>query len=408
MREPVTERDKEVFREVLADPETAASSYGRTLFIGGVDYSARIDALRTFCEEDGPAIVLEATIKGRLPLSIEGREVALDATFGSASMSAFRGTCLRPTPGARTKIVAASSGKKLEHKPLGARTSYDGLEPHTVLMALLSRGGYRNVNVPRVRKPLFRRSLTTEADGRLPETTLIPEILEAVRKECGVRVWDDGENVARGFREESLEEPGDVVAEWEVGRHIRRGSDTDGFSYPYAHETRYSQVKVYRTDDAGEVEILAKAKVWNQNADPDDVLYVELSEDSEENAYEVCYREAHRLSTDAWELETLETVMIDERVERGDTVAITEEVAGENGPERLRWLVRITGFEKDHEGRGVSYSGRLTLQSVTPLVSRTHRRRERKDVVRPLTTEVTWNDGRTWQGLGDYTWKDLG
>lgn len=373
MREPVSENDRRVYRLILegddASPERASASYTHRLYIGETEYTGRLRELRTFAEEGGIAIVLEATVAARLPLSVEGAPVALDTYLAGARMSAFRGECLRPTPGAATKIVAASSGKRLESKKLAAKTTYDGLEPHVVLNDVLSRARYRNLDIPRVTRPLFRRSAGAVADDSLNQTTPLSEVVEAVRLEADVRVYDDGENVARGFRAASLERPGEVVAEWEVGRHIRRSGDEDGFSYSYAHETRYSEVRCYRVDDSGAVVVLAKAPVWGKVADSDEILYVEVSDDSvdaSDSAYDIAYREAHRLSSDAWSLDTLETVMIDERVERGDTVAVTEEVAGT----LYRWLVRVAALDKDHLAKRAKYGGALTLARSEAVVRR--------------------------------------
>lgn len=372
------EKNRELDR-IFADPARAKASTRTRLFVGGREYTARVKALKDSASPDGPAVLLEAVVSGGVPLSIRDESVRLEAEIGGVRLGdVYRGRLVRPAPGVIESALAANTGGYwLGELSFEEETSFLGARPDTVLRSVLRRCPYGRVLGPQVESPAFTRSDDSE-DSTFSYDALdkLSDATEAVEDEADLRVWDLPENVGSWTPEKSLESPGEVVAEWEVGRHIRRDKEADGFRYAGNFEAGHSHVVVWRqSTEGGPREILQKVPIRGSKAPAGAWLDVQVSDQTPE-AYEDAYRRAYRIASresrgsGGWALEALETVMLDPRVKRGSTVAVTEavkEASVSGGPGagplvRRRFLVVVEAVDRDWYARTGSYpAGTLTV-----------------------------------------------
>lgn len=365
----ISESQRERLTALMETPELAAAQTRYTLRVGPVDYTNRVRGLSRPAA-DGPAVVLNVTVAGNVPLEIQDEAVVLTVRIGSGSEAieylAFKGRLLEPSPDdIDSDLKAATGGYWLAELKFTEETQYPGFWPSTALRDILRRCPYDRVALPEVREPLIVASddPDTVFNTSYDFPTELAEAVGNIEEEAEVTVWDRPENVGSAVLQKSLESPGEIAAEWVVGRHIRKGE----FRYSGAFESSYSAVWVWRTEEARPV-VMQKVPIRNSNAPADAILDVEITDQSPE-AYENAYRKAYRLASQAsyseWKLTELTTVMIDPRAERGSTVAISEDIRTyERAKVRRRWLVLLKADEPDYFSRSCSYGeGLLKLVS---------------------------------------------
>lgn len=341
-----TQEDRDTLRDVFGDFSRAITEVGYDLRIKGRSYRVVGDDLRVSSEEDGPALVLEATVRGKVPLTLEGESVELDYIVAGVEVPGFRGELRRPQ-GAEigTKIVAASASSWLaEDATFGKLTAYSGRTPESALSDVLSRiGRHERVNLPAIGRPLFYRI----GDDAYAPNAQLSEAVDAIEEESGLQLRDDVRGWARGFVAERMDDPGEPVVTWRVGREIVR----DSWEPTLAEERRYYDVAVFRTLDNGGFEEMAGSRFrvrHRQGKTPPAcmTLWIETTDtgpDAAANAIATGFEAARSMGEGSWGV-GFSTVMLDPRIERcADTVEVVD-VDEEAGIER-RWHFRLLSHE---------------------------------------------------------------
>jgi hypothetical protein len=341
--------------------------------IDGQDYSRRLISL-TYqaegAEGENPALTVEASFAGGLPRSIEGAEIYVELIINGAIYKDFSGFVLKPEyRPATTEVQGASGGFFLEHTKLNAPTSYLGLPPSEVVRDVLDRCDfYKGYEIPPVPAPLFQRA----GPDAYEDTQSLSDVLGDVREEAQLTVWDDGENWAVAHQRDALKIPGDIVFELEVGRDIH----PDDFSVS-AEPVKYSDVRVYRTQESGEVEWLIGSETVpavpvDHTGDPHppsaNISYhIELSDTSPQAAAEatkLAYQKAEALSLGEHRME-FTTRYIHPFALRGSTGLVTQHVEDDDGEWIRRWLVILDTHGRELPAKKGTAGGVATILMET-------------------------------------------
>lgn len=356
----------------LEDPNPTRLTGWRVL-IDGQDYSRRLESLSyqsEGSEGEDPALTMEASFVGGLPRSIEGAEVTVEIIIGGAMYRDFSGFVLKPEyRPATTEVQGASGGFFLEHTKLNAPTSYLGLPPSEVVRDVLDRCDfYKGYEVPHVPTPLFQRA----GPDQYEDTQSLADVLGDVREEAQITVWDDGDNWAVAHQRDALKIPGDIVFDLEVGRDIH----PDDFSIS-AEPVKYSDVRVYRTKEDGEIEWLIGSETSppvpvNHDDDPHppsaNISYhIELSTfepDAFLEATKLAYQKAEALSMGEHTME-FTTRYIHPFAVRGATGVVTQHVEDDDGEWIRKWLVVLNSHGRELPAKKGSAGGVATILTET-------------------------------------------
>ena len=341
-----TQEDRDILRDVFGDFLRALTEVGYDLRIKGRSYRVVGDDLRVSSEEDAPALVLEATVRGKVPLMLEGESVELDCIVDGVEVPGFRGELRRPE-GAEigTKIVAASASSWFaEDASFNEETTYSGAKPEYVLADVLSKiDRHERVNLPAIGRPLFYR----QGEEAYAPNASLSEAVEDVEEEAGLQLRDDARGWARGFRAEAMDDPGEPVVTWRVGREIVR----DTFEPALSEERRYFDVAVYRTLDNGGFQEMVGSRHrvrhrYGKTPPACMTLWIETTDtgpDAVTNAVATGFDTARSMGEGLWQV-SFSTLILDPRVERcADTVEVIE-TDEEAGVER-RWHFRLLSHE---------------------------------------------------------------
>ena len=343
---------RQVRREIestLSDPQTAAANTTYTLF-AAADYTNRVRELEV-STEDGPGVVLDADIAGKLPASLEGRDVEATLYVGNATLTLFRGEAARPSDDG---LLAGTGGYWLESISLGEEVSYSGTDPSLAAYELLSRAPYSG---PVWVAPMDG-SFTRSGEDAFGPRVNVSEALSEIAEEFDMSFFDTADNGHNGIKKPSLDSPGEVVWTFTVGFDVPgdEGEQEGGFSYA-REEDSYRYVIVYAEQD-GHTELTEPIEVPNSRAPAGAIYWLEQS--VEENAdgtagspdikraYQDGYERANRLSRGQWTV-GINPVYIHPLLERGDCVAVIESGYERDGQEvysyERRWVCVLTGHK---------------------------------------------------------------
>lgn len=367
MRHPGHQRARERYARVFRNPDLAGELLTHDFTVDGK--ALEVQELRYYSEEPpAPGMTLEASVPyGVYSPPAEGAKVTVNIGLaGSSMMRTFTGRLLRPVRGGETlSLIAVSPGYYQErfnyYRLFGALAEFTGRVPSDVAHELIARTRlYHGLNIPIVDKPLFTQ---TEGDAFDVEAT-IGQILEALRDASGLWVFDDGRAFCKGMTLDKLEEPGEPVVRWQVGKHIPPST----FTYAVREEERYRDITYYRmVNDELEMMIGNPAYHESQFVDvpyrsarakpPVGVTLATQTEDTDEAiALGLALKTAGALNAGAYTFE-FQTAFIDPRVERGDTLAWTETVfEGEDRVERL-WRGVVGYMEHSPKEGSALYGG---------------------------------------------------
>jgi hypothetical protein len=353
LKQPPTQRAQEEFAEVYRDPDLAGellsytfSVHGKRLDMASIQYLSE--------EPPAPGITLEATVPyGVYTPPPEGAQVFVDVGLqGSAKIRTFTGTLQKPIrDGENMTLIGVSPGyyheTALYHRLFGEVASFSGRAPSDVAHELIARMRlYNGIAIPRVPGPLFQE----EGEDAFDYEATIGQILESLRDSSDLWVYDDGWGFCRGMLLSQMEQPGEPVVNWRVGRHILPTS----FTYAVRDEERYRDIALYRM-------VLDEPELVVGNPDRHESQFIEipyqsalaippigitlpvLTEDPDDAAVigmGMNMAAAMAMGTHTWEFMT---PFIDPRIERGDTVAWRETVF--EGEERVeRYWRGVVGY----------------------------------------------------------------
>ena len=317
----LTKRQQEAIAEASRDRlsfaarcEPVLSFDGRVFAQGAEDFRDFADGgLAEECsygEEDGVAVVLTATVLGRLsPKEYEQTECRVDwlVTRDDGSVETCNGFLGKIQDvfrrGPYTDIVAATEGAEASETPVGESSADDrefaGFRPDTVLFDVLSRlTGYAGVEIPRIPEPVL-----DARDEPFSWTRYVGEAVEWVESQAQVKAADAPWNVASAYALRPAE--GEAVWDAAEGRDLGVGELSDGTP----EGERFARVVVTRlegegSETEGEETKLAEAKVDNgdRRVNPRSVKFLPYDAATEgegedrRSAYAVAYEEAGRLS----------------------------------------------------------------------------------------------------------------
>ncbi len=367
-------------KRILANPRDAQEALSYELRVGRRRY--RPTSLRWFTE-DGPQMVLEATIPTGVPLRCKGLPVSVDLIYDDRLiLRGFTGNVTRlHVRGGVPHIAAATGGYWLSRQYLQEKTSYVEQNPSRVAWDILARCPYERVALPPVREPEFNRA---GADA-FSATASLKDVMDALYDESDLFVLDDARNFAVGYAgEDALEDPKGISLRWEVGVHVLR----DSFEYALKNEEDYHNVAIVRAVDydeagsqGGDVEILARARVrqlMGGGAPPRSATLFEETTDTTSKArakaWERAFKLARALSFGEWGV-SFTTLLVHPGIQRGSTVAVEVRELEPDERGRMRqidrtWHVMIDNFAPDLTGRQVEYSGTGVVAREVPVVPR--------------------------------------
>lgn len=349
MRRSLSPRQRRAWEEALRDKGSIASRTRPRLLLDGKDYTRSVKEWSSSGKNE-PALVLEATVADELSPDLEGKEAALDLVLNGVPFAVFRGEVLvvDPDDAGYSGVSCATSGFHLPGTEIPPairqfNQSYPSTALYEILSLLSGPGGYAGIDIPLLTEPRFTR---LGNDG-YAFTHRASDAAGDIRKDTGLTFFDDGDNVARGFVEESLEKPGEPVAEFTVG------VDCVGYKHPSRFEERYSEVRVYLENRDADEALLATARIEGK-ARRNKPLDISTSDPSRVNAQLQANREALKRSTDLEDAEF--TVLYPVPfLSRADTVAVTETKKGERKGKRGKWkrryLVRVSELSHSEDKR---------------------------------------------------------
>jgi hypothetical protein len=358
LRHPANPRMRELVNRTLADPRLAATRVGHVLRIGGVRERAK--ELTDASGDSEPGIVLEGTLPYPVSPDLVGEPVTVDVMVAGVPMRTFTGTLAYvDTEGS---FRAATAGRHTEEVKLRSRTSYSSSRPSDAAYAAIRppRIPYAGVQIPRVDTPLFTR---TGADS-FPATAVVGQVLEAIREESGLWVFDDDANRARGILLPTLDEPGEPAVHWRQGTHFRAGD----FTAELEEEGRYESVLVF--GDVGDGEILELSKVdvpYRRGRPPqaDSVYEIQTEDPDSAKALALALKTARALSRGLWNF-SISPAFFDPRIERCfDTLAWTTTHREGARTVARTWRGRPRTLSRNYLSRRVTYSGTALVYEET-------------------------------------------
>lgn len=338
----ITERQRERIEDLLrGEPQSANRLLTWQLVIGEEDpedVTERVVDLE-YGTDEGPALVLEATVAGEVRSSREHEPVMLSLLYDGVPVRQFTGTLQRPVHGRTTsEIRAGSSGFWLSRIFLKSHTTFTGVPPDLVLYDMLSRAPYRgNVEVEPVGMPLFRR-----VEEPFLKTDTPDDVIEALQAEVSFEIYDTPDDGAEAVVERSLSEGGDASWTFEVGRDV----EVEDFT-PERRGEAYAEVWVTRRIEnatGDPVEVLAEVPVPGSKAPPDTVLEIESSDYTEgavAAAIATAYDEASALAFGRYD-GSFETAYIQPFLRRGKLVAVKEPGEDARGRYVRTWMCLLS------------------------------------------------------------------
>lgn len=349
------ETDEIILDEVFNNFAAARTSVGYRLRIDGRPHRIIGQELRVSSEEDGPAIVLEATVSGRVSLQKEGTDVELDYLIRGVELPGFRGELRRPEASYNgTRIIAASPSSWLaEDAVFNEEATYFHWSGGEVLLDIMTRiDRHIRTHFPPVTNYNFNR---TREEAYQPNTNL-SEAVGDVEEEMGMLLRDDVRGWARGFMAEHMDDPGQPVASWTVGKEIPR----EDFQLALTEDLKYFDVAVFRTTSAGKFEELARSRVrhrYGKTPPACMTMWIETTDvDTQaiQRASATAMNTASAISQRPWTV-SFPTIMLDARIERCvDTVEVIED----DGEKKRTFHFRILSHEHTPHGETkASYTG---------------------------------------------------
>lgn len=252
-RIPYTPRQLAALAAASSDRRQFAKRLRPVFSVAGKDVTARAEEC-VYKGEDGIAVVLEATLAGRLPTGHEQKDCRVDwivsppeeAGLDPEELAGFSGKVISVKRGRySTRLVAATSGYESSRTPIGEGPAddreYSKTRPDTALYDLLSGLPYAGLELGGVSGP----SITKRGADRYPWTMYRKAAVEDIEGEARVAVRDLAVNVAALYRVAPVDRQRAPV--WE----IEETRDTEEVGDDTPEGERYARVRAYREAEGG-------------------------------------------------------------------------------------------------------------------------------------------------------------
>lgn len=330
------------------------------LSIAGVPITDYVEELTYGPSEDAPAHILSVRLVG-YPNQVQEQDEVLVTLDGNTD---FRGRVMFRAGEGQELLVEAATGSRWRGKELlGEMLALDNHHPSRVAADMCSRLPYSGLGIPHLPDPPMSHKVEDEEDNRFDRYDSVKDVLEVVEEESGLVILDSEHNVAVGYKEDPLEEAGEIAARLVVGVDIE-----PPFEPEPAYEDRYSAVEVYERREDGEVEVLARVPVEYRDpgtwASEGAILPLESTDKTPEKyrtAGERARKEADRIG--GGELSVSCTVLsLDRRIRRTATVLIEHEDFYSGRVTEYAAVIKT--HERDPLSQTTRISARLTVRST--------------------------------------------
>lgn len=367
----VGEQERQEAERILRGPQPTSRT-AWSLEIGRRRYTdeRRVRNLtRSEDDDQGAAVVCDATVAGNLPMDTEFKTMKLTVRVGEYETTRFIGECESPvSQGGQSSIIAHTAGYWLDKSKVNEKYSIIGMEPERVAFDMLNRAPYDKafIKVHPSSLPLQRAVDETGLSTYPPFTSLAEPLAEVASSAMYV------------FRDTSLNGVNATISrakppnagEW----NFDLGPDELILNDQMEEEGKYSRVIVFRPDtteaSGGQiVRLTSPMKVPGSKAPDNAWLWIEVSDDSTralQNALIRARIEVDRMTGLRKRGEWVSR-FINPYLTRGSGISISQRDYDDEGYYLREWIGEIVGIDEDYASMTQTFRADLLLVSENRL-----------------------------------------